>query len=113
MNNKTIKSIECDGFISAQMANANSITFCATLPSNVKVEHIRLLGNIEINGITYADPYLENIAGVLVSYHKGMTEIATAYFVDGLPENVRTAVLSGTVDQFEVECVEVCPCCGA
>jgi hypothetical protein len=110
---KIIKSNECDGFISAQMLSANSITFVATLPTNMKVEHIKLLGNVEVDGITLVDPYIENLPGVVVSYHKGLSEIATAYFINGLPEKVRTDVMNYILDQFEIECVEVCPCCGA
>lgn len=109
---KTIKSNEINGFISAQQKSANSLTFCGQLPENVKATGIKIVGKIEINGNVYEDTYIENLEGAVVQYHKCDEEIATVYFLEGLPENLRTDILNTVISDFELECIEVCPCCG-
>lgn len=109
---KTIKSNELNGFISAQYKSANSITLLAELPKNMKVEHIRLIGDVEVNGTKYENPYVENLDGVVVQYHKGTDEIATAYFFEGIPEKLLADVQNYVLDEFEVTYTEVCAHCG-
>ena len=109
---KTIKSNELNGIISSQYKGANSITFLAELPKNMKVEHIRLIGDVEVNGTKYENPYVENLDGVLVQHHKGTDEIATAYFLDDIPDKFLADVQNYVVSDFELECIEICPCCG-
>lgn len=109
---KTIKSNEINGFILAQMRGANSISFAAELPKNAKVDYIRLIGNVEVNGTPLENPVLDDIDGVVVSYHKELSEIATAYFVDGIPQKLLADVQNYVLADFEIECIEVCPCCG-
>lgn len=111
---KTIKSNECNGFISAQMKSANSITFVAELPKNAKVEYIRLIGEIEVNGTKLINPILEDIDGVVVGYHFESTDesIATAYFLEGIPAKVLSAIQNYILTDFEIAYVEVCPHCG-
>lgn len=111
---KLINTNECSGFISAQMKSANSITFCGELPKTMKAERIRLVGEIEVNGTKLNNPILEDIDGVVVTYHKESADgaIATAYFLEGLPEKLLAAVQNYVLTDFEVLCAEVCPCCG-
>lgn len=111
---KTIKSSECNGGIYAQIKSANSITLSADLPENAKVEKIRLIGEVKANGTKHVNPVLEDIDGVVVSYHKESTvgEIATAYFLEGLPEKVYLDVQNYILQEFEITYTEVCPCCG-
>lgn len=112
-----IKSNEINGFISAQMKSANSLTFCGELPKTAKAEHIRLIGEVEVNGTKLVNPFLENLDGVVVTLHKESEDgaLATAYFlddVDGIPAKLLAAVQNYDLTDFEVVCAEVCPCCG-
>lgn len=114
MKTNTIKSNECNGFLSAQMKSANSITICADLPKNAKVEHIRLIGEVEANGTKLTNPILEDIDGVAVTYHKESTDgsIATAYFLEGIPEKVLFDVMNYVLNDFEITYTVPCPHCG-
>lgn len=114
MKTNTIKSNECNGFLSAQMKSANSISFCAMLPETAKVERIRLIGEVEVNGTKLTNPILEDIDGVAVTYHKESTDgsIATAYFLEGIPEKVLFNVQNYILTDFEITYTEVCPHCG-
>lgn len=109
---KTIKSNEINGFISAQMKSAKSITFCGNLPENAKATSVRLLGKVEVNGTIFEDTYIENLDGAVVQYHNNDEEIATVYFLDGIPEKLLAGVQSYNICDFEVECRMICPCCG-
>lgn len=111
---KTIKSNEINGFLSAKMKSEKSITVCGELPENVRINHIRLIGEVEVNGSVFVNPVLEDIDGVVVQHHKDreVNGIATAYFIDGIPEKLVSAVQNYVLTEFELECVEVCPCCG-
>lgn len=111
---KTINSNECKGFISPQQKSANSITFCAELPAHAKAEHIRLIGKIEVNGSKLVNPILEDIDGVVVTYHKESADgsIVTAYFLEGIPEKLLADVQDYIIDSFDIEYIEVCPHCG-
>jgi len=111
---KTIKSNECNGFLSVQMKSSNSISLCAEISRNVKIENIRLIGKLEINGVKHTNPVLENLDGVVIQHHKNSEDgaIVTAYFLEGLPENLRTDILNTVISDFELDCIEVCPCCG-
>ena len=111
---KTIKSKEINGCIFSQYKSANSITFCGELPENAKVDHIRLIGEVKVNGTKYTNPYLENLDGVVVGCHYNSEDasIATAYFVDGLPEEILLDVMDYKLSEFEVTYSAPCPCCG-
>jgi hypothetical protein len=111
---KTSKFNVSTGGVYPQIKSANSITFCAELPENAKIESIRIIGEVETNGIKRVNPFLEDIDGVVVVYHKDRSngEIATAYFLEGLPEKVYLDVQSYILADFEVTYTEVCPCCG-
>ena len=111
---KTIKSNECNGFLSAKMMSENSITIVAEIPKYARDVEIRIIGEVEANGTKFVNPVLEDIDGVIVTYHKNRTDgaIATAYFVDGIPEKLRTDVLNSIIDSFEITYTEVCPHCG-
>ena len=111
---KTIKSNEINGGIYPQYKSDNSITFCAELPENAKIESIRIIGEVETNGTKRVNPFLEDIDGVVVVYHKDRSngEIATAYFVDGLPEEILLDVMDYKLSEFEVTYQAPCPCCG-
>ena len=109
---KTIKSNEVNGIISAQYKGVNSITFLAELPKNMKPEHIRLIGDVEVNGTKHEKPYVENLDGVVIQHHKGTDEIATAYFLDGVPTQLLSDIQNYVLAEFEIDCIEVCPCCG-
>lgn len=115
MKTRTITSNECKGFISPQQKSANSITFCAELPEGAKVEHICIMGKVKANGGTLFDPILEDIDGVVVTYHTSSCHdgaIATAYFVDGIPEKLLADVQNYVIDSFVIDVIEVCPHCG-
>ncbi|MBQ3045125.1 MAG: hypothetical protein IJD49_04150 [Clostridia bacterium] len=111
---KTMKSNEINGGIYAQLKGANSISFCAELPEGAEVKHIRLVGKVTVNGTKYTNPYLENLDGVVVGCHYNSEDasIATAYFVDGLPEEILLDVLDYKLSEFEVTYSAPCPCCG-
>lgn len=109
---RVIKSNEINGFISAQMKSAKSITIVGDI-GDTKVEHIRLIGEVEINGSKLVNPYVENLDGAIVSYHYKSEDgaIATIYFVDGVFGKVISDVQNYILGDFELE-VDVCPCCG-
>lgn len=111
---KTIKFNASTGGVYPQIKSANSITFCAELPENAKIESIRIIGEVEANGTKHVNPILEDIDGVVVVYHKDRSngEIATAYFLEGLPEKVHLDVTNNILADFEITYTEVCPCCG-
>ncbi len=111
---KTMKFNGSTGGIYSQIKSANSITFCAELPENAKIEHIRIIGEVETNGTKRVNPILEDIDGVVVVYHKERSDgaVATAYFLEGLPEKVHLDVQNYILADFEVTYTEVCPCCG-
>jgi len=111
---KTIKSNEINGFLSAKMKSEKSITLCGDLPANVKVNNIRLIGKVEVNGSVLDNPALENIDGGVVQYHKDSEDgaIATAYFAEGVPEQLLADVQNYVISDFEIDGIEVCPCCG-
>lgn len=111
---KTIKSNEINGFLSAKMKSEKSISVCGELPKNVRINHIRLIGKTEVNGLKLTDPILENLDGAMVQYHKGSEDgaIATAYFEDGIPSKLLDNIQNYELTDFEIECFEVCPCCG-
>lgn len=111
---KTIKSNEINGFISAQMKSAKSITVCGELPANVKVNSIRFIGEVEINSSKLENPVLEDFDGVVVQYHKDReaSGIATAYFLEGVPTELLYVIQNYVLTEFELECIEVCSCCG-
>lgn len=117
MKTRIIKSAECNGFMSPQQKSANSITFCAEIPEKAKIEHIRLIGEVEVNGTKFVNPILEDIDGVVVSYHKELRpnacgDVATAYFLEGIPEKVLFDVQNYILAEFEIKYNEVCPHCG-
>lgn len=107
---KTIKSNEIDGFISAQMKSAKSITFCGDV---AEAKRIRIIGEVEVNGTNIVNPYVENLDGAIVQYHHNSEDgaIATVYFVDGLYGKLFADIQNYIISDFEVEC-DVCPCCG-
>lgn len=107
---KTIKSSEINGFISAQMKSAKSITFCGDVEN---VKHIRILGKVEVSGLKVTNPYVENLDGAVVQYHHNSEDgaIATVYFVDGIYGGLIADIQNNIISDFEVD-VEVCPCCG-
>lgn len=109
---KTVKSNEINGGIYPQYKSADSITFCAELPKGAKVERIRLIGEVEVNGTPLENPILEDIDGVVVSYHKAADGIATAYFLEGIPEKLLLDVQNYILTDFEVTYQAPCPCCG-
>lgn len=111
---KTIKSNEINGFISAQMKSANSITVCGDLSKNVKINSIRLIGEPKVNGLKLTNPVLENLDGAMVQYHKDSEDgaIATAYFAEGVPEELLYVIQNYILTDFEIDGIEVCPCCG-
>lgn len=109
---KTIKSNEINGFISAQMKSANSITFCGELPKNAEPKHIRIIGEVEVNGTKFLNSSVENFDGAVVQYHDNNSEIATVYFLEGIPKELLANVQNYVLANFEVEYIEVCPCCG-
>lgn len=111
---KIIHSNSFNGFISAQSDSTNSITFYGEIPENSKVNNICLIGEVEVNGTKLINPMLDEIPGVEVGYHLKSTEgaIATAYFVNGIPEQLRTDVLNYIISDFKVTCIEICPHCG-
>ena len=111
---KTIKSNEINGGIYPQYKSANSITFCGELPEGAEVKHIRLIGEVKVNGTKYTNPYLENLDGVVVSCHYNGEDasIATAYFLEGIPEKLLLDVQNYILTDFEVTYQAPCPCCG-
>lgn len=112
MKTKTIKSNEINGGIYPQYKSANSITFCAELPEGAEIKHIRLIGEVEVNGTPLENPILEDIDGVVVSCHKEADGIATAYFLEGIPEKLLLDVQNYKLSEFEVTYSVPCPCCG-
>lgn len=110
---KTIKSNEINGFISAQLMSANSITVVAELTEYVRDARVRLVGEIEVSGTKLVNPILEDIDGVIVVYHQERTDgaLATAYFVEGIPGKLLADIQNYVITDFEIE-GEVCPCCG-
>ena len=111
---KTLKSNEINGFLSAKMKSEKSITVCGDLPENVKVNSIRLIGEPKINELKLTNPVLENLDGAMVQYHKNSEDgaIATAYFEDGVPTELLKLIQNYELTEFELDCIEVCPCCG-
>lgn len=111
---RVIKSNEINGFLSAKTKSEKSITVCGELPANVKVNSIRLIGEVKVNGLKLTNPALENFDGAMVQYHKNSEDgaIATAYFVDGVPEELLYVIQNYILTDFEIDCIEVCPCCG-
>lgn len=111
---RIIKATECNGFISAQTKSANSLTFHGEIPKNAKDVKIRIIGEVEANGITLTNPVLEDIDGVIVTYHKDCLDgaIATAYFVEGVPEKLLADIQNYVIDDFEITFTEYCPHCG-
>jgi hypothetical protein len=111
---RVIKSNEINGFLSAQQKSANSLTFCGELPKNVKINNIRLIGEVKVNGLKLTNPIVENLDGAMVQHHKDSEDgaIATVYFADGVPEELLYVIQNYILTDFEIDCIEVCPCCG-
>ena len=107
---KTIKSNEINGFISARMKSAKSITFCGDVAD---AKRIRIIGEVEVSGAKVTNPYIENLDGAVVQYHHNSEDgaIATVYFVDGIYGGLIADIQNYVISDFEVD-VEVCPCCG-
>lgn len=110
----TVKSTECNGLIYTQTKGWKSLTIAADLPEFSKIDFIRLIGEVEVNGTKLINPVLEDIDGAVVTYHVDRmdNEIATAYFIDGIPESVLSAVLNYIIQDFEITYTDVCPHCG-
>ena len=50
----------------------------------------------------------------MVQYHKNSEDgaIATAYFEEGIPAELLKLIQNYELTEFEIDCIEVCPCCG-
>ena len=109
-----IKSNKINGFIATQIESTNSITFYGNLPEGVKVKNIRLIGEIEVNGKKMVNPILNDVDGIAVGYHLNSTDdsIATAYFIDEISEQIIADVQNYILNDFEIECIEICLHCG-
>lgn len=109
---KAKKIVNPHSFIIEDYAYSNTFVLMVNnsqLPKSAVIDRVRLLGSFNVNGKEIKDVLLDDIleVNVDVKYHQEYTDgndrvVATMYFPEGVPEDLRLKILSGVINDFKV-----------